>query len=121
MHHRAASPDEPDVREADFLFVDPPDLSAWSAIRPTLEPRRPGGTLLWLPVLRRRARDEGAEALEDARLAGCRVATIGWDAPGRTVGCHLVYRLGDEARAALLAAARHVARVAGWTWHGDAA
>jgi len=54
---RPADPEEAAVTEADFLFVDPPDLEAWSAIRPMLVPPRRGGTLLWLPTLG----DEGDE------------------------------------------------------------
>ena len=117
---RAADPGESDVVEADFLFVDPPDVAAWSAIRPTLEPARRGGSLLWLPTLS--AGDEPVvEAVEDARSLGYGVDEVRW-APGggRTIGCRLVHRLPPASQRNLEAAVRHVARIAGWVLRADA-
>ena len=118
---RPARPLESDVVEADFLFVDPPDLEAWGAIRPMLEPARRGGTLLWLPVLADAADVPCAQAADDACALGYARDEVRWT-PGvrRTVGCRLLHRLPHAARQDLTAAVRHVARVAGWTVHPDA-
>lgn len=121
VFHRPAEPREPAVVEADFLFVDPPDLDAWSSIRPTLEPSREGGTLLWLPVLKGDGDAPHARAVEDVRALGYGVEDVRWTPRGgRTVGCRLVHRLPHGAGRALEAAVRHVARVAGWLAHPDA-
>jgi 23S rRNA A2030 N6-methylase RlmJ len=117
IHHRPAAPDEPDVRDADFLFVDPPTLETWTEILPALSPARRGGTLVWLPVLRARDPYEGAayvDALAQAREIGCAVDRVTWDAPGRTVGCDLLHRLPEAAARELGEAVRHVARVGDW-------
>ena len=111
---RPADPAEAAIVEADFLFIDPPDLAPWPAIHPMLERERPGGTLLWLPVLS--VGDEPIrEAIEAARSLGYAVEDVRWTPRGRTtVGCRLVYRLSESAGAALAEAVAHVARIAGW-------
>lgn len=108
---RAAAAEHREVEQAHFLFIDPPDLDAWADIETMLEQRREGGTLLWLPALRG-VEDEAL--LIRMRALGYRRTTIRWPGTSTTVGCHLVYRVPETASAALEAAVRHVADVAGW-------
>lgn len=118
IFHRPATPDEPDVAAADFLFVDPPTLETWTAILPALVPRRRGGTLVWLPILREESPGDGAAyagALAEAQGAGCALERVTWDAVGKTIGCDLLHRLPEAAAQELRDAVRHVAHVAGWT------
>lgn len=116
---RPAEATEAAVVEADFLFVDPPDLTSWPAIRPMLERERPGGTLLWLPVLS--AGDEPIRAaVEASRSLGYAVEEVRWTSRGRnSVGCRLVHRLSESGGGALASAVAHVARLAGWVVHPD--
>jgi hypothetical protein len=112
---RAATAEEPDVRNTHFLFVDPPSLEAWPDIQETLRPERAAGTLLWLPVL-----EDGGGAADDAALVdawslGYARVTVRWSGPARTIGARLLHRLPPEAAAALDAAVDHVSALAGWT------
>lgn len=117
---RPADPRESDVAEADFLFVDPPDIETWPAIRPTLEPSRRGGTLVWLPISA--TGDEPIRAaVDDARALGYAMDEVRWASGGsRTIGCRLLHRVPPPARRNLEAAVRHVASVAGWVVQADA-
>ena len=105
-----ARADDPAVRGADFLFIDPPDLATGPAIRRCLEATRADSVLVWLPILRR----EGGSVSVAAGDVGHETAVVRWPPTGSTAGCRLLYRLPPRATAALEAAIAHVCAAAGW-------
>lgn len=126
------------VQQADFLFIDPPGLRSpshpeypsWNSIREFLANRpKNQSLLLWLPVKAVTSRkldgelkpikppgedDPSWSARDDAVALGCGAMRVRWSTGGRTIGCHLIHFLADDAAIALRASVEHVVGVAGW-------
>lgn len=116
---RAASVN--DVKSANFLFIDPPNVTKknWKEIHRFLQGGPP--VLLWLPVFADKSSSPSGESAlskrirEEARTdAGCNATKVMWASRGRMIGCQLIYRLGNEAARALREAVRCVADASGW-------
>jgi 23S rRNA A2030 N6-methylase RlmJ len=104
----AADPHDPAIRNANFVFIDPPDKSHWNKIRELVGCLdQDVSVLVWLPIgadttetppledsVSRRCRDEALE------LGMC-VTAIRWAKGGRMIGCQLLYRVNANARCAL--------------------
>ncbi len=100
---------DPAIQDADFVFIDPPNMDEWPKVRDLirrLEPRQ--GVLVWLPWNASKSEQYAREALE----VGMGATTVRWARGGRPAGCHLFYRLIPEARRALRDVAEEVVRVA---------
>ena len=132
IHARPALANEPDLRDADFILIDPPGLQSRSQpAYPTwddlvgLADSIPGqaGFLIWLPVNANTSGGKG-NVRECQNASNCREAALGrnwhvtkvrWSPGGRTIGCQLVYRLPPGVKHALQAAVGHVGYCAGWS------
>jgi 23S rRNA A2030 N6-methylase RlmJ len=111
--------EDPAIEDADFIFIDPPSKSDWSAIRNLLnrlEPRQ--SALVWLPI---GANTTYKPPVEDGMSNQCRsealelgmsATTIRWARGGFTIGCQLIYKLMPEAVTALREATEEVVRIA---------
>ena len=110
------------IRDADFVFIDPPDKSHWPAIRPFLtDPPENQAILVWLPVT---ANTNTTPPREDKTSERCRkeslalprfqVSKVRWALGGRVIGCQLIYRLPPVATDALRSAVDCVVRAADW-------
>jgi len=122
IFQRPATADEPDVQNANFVFIDPPDKSHWAVIRQILinAPAKQA-ILVWLPVAANTNTTPPSEdrSSEDCRneslsLPGVRVSKVRWALGGRTIGCQLVYRLNESASNALRAAVDCIVLAADW-------
>lgn len=125
LYTRPAQPKERCVRNADFLFVDPPGASM---LRRKGYPHWPKLTeffdddnkqiAVWLPVIFRKKKDKYIEDTkpqrDDVLGRGFCVTVVRWKTGIRTVGCQLFYRLPAKAEDALKAAVEHVVETASW-------
>ncbi len=112
--HGSAAPKDPEVRNADFVFIDPPDnkRATWKAIKSFLDTSSKQALLVWLPV-KLGTTDPNMGKLEDAKSARWRkealelelkVVQVGWRNYGNGMGgCQLIYRLSQGASDALQA------------------
>ncbi len=120
---KPASPNQKEVRSADFLLTDPPDgeKQTWDLICQFLANDNPA-VLIWLPVNANAAKkppieDKQSELSRTAALRlGCDVTKVRWYRGGRMIGCQLIYRLPAEARTALRRAVEHVASILDWEY-----
>jgi len=115
----AADPDDSTIRNANFVFIDPPDKSHWNKIRELVGCLDQSvSVLVWLPLgadttqtppledsVSRRCRDEALE------LDMC-ATTIRWAKGGRMIGCQLLYRVNASARCALRKAVEEIVHFA---------
>jgi len=111
--------DHPSIKNADFVFIDPPDKGDWTAIRDLVssaEPRQ--STLIWLPIGANTAETPPAEdgvshkCRDEALRLGMRATTIRWAKGGHILGCQLIYRLIPGAVTALREVSQEVVRIA---------
>lgn len=122
-----AIPDDPDVKNADFVFIDPPGIGkgkeclGWECVLPfLLSEKKSQAVLLWLAInadTTRKPPGEGRQSREsrnDAIERGYAITKIRWATGGRTIGCQLIYRVPEKAAKALRDAVSHVVSVAGW-------
>jgi hypothetical protein len=114
-----ADPHDPAIRNANFVFIDPPDKSHWNKIRQLVGCLDQGvSVLVWLPIgadttetppaediVSRRCRDEALEL-------GMRASTIRWAKGGRMIGCQLLYRVSVAAGNALMKVVEEIVEVA---------
>ena len=118
---KPASPNQKEVRSADFLLIDPPDgtKQTWGLICQFLANRN-RAVLIWLPVnanTRKKPPDEHKQSessRNSARGLDCHVTKVRWRLGGRMIGCQSIYRLPAEAKIALRRAVEHVASILGW-------
>ena len=54
------------------------------------------------------------QARNDAIRLGCRAIRIRWARGGRTIGCHLIYRVSAELESAVQAAVEKAVEIAQW-------
>jgi hypothetical protein len=121
IHARAATVEESDVRTANFLLIDPPNVTRknWNEIRPFLQAGGApqircvgrGSVLLWLPV------SDGTGSLAPDRISeaseiNCKTTKVIWARGFGMVGCLLIYRLSDAASKALRDAVDAVVSIA---------
>lgn len=107
IYTRTATFEECDVKAANFLLIDPPNVTErnWKEIHRFLQGGPP--VLLWLPVFadtsssppREHARSEGIR--KEATATGCKATKVVWAKGGRMIGCQLIYRLSNTASKAL--------------------
>lgn len=126
-HHifnRAATPNDTAVKNADFVFIDPPDKTHWPHICDLVRSldENNQSLLIWLPVGVNTTKTPVEEdscsgtcrkkALEDLRLG---VTKIRWNSGGRTIGCQLFYyRRNSVATKALRSAVEEIVAHAKW-------
>lgn len=128
---RPARPRERSVREADFLFIDPPgasmvrrrDYPYWARLAEFFE-NREKPTMVWLPIILRLKKGKAGQPDEiiedtkpqrdDALKQGLNATIVRWDKGIRTVGCQLFYRLPTKAQNALRAAVEQVVQIMEW-------
>jgi 23S rRNA A2030 N6-methylase RlmJ len=115
VFNRAATPNEPAINNADFVFIDPPDKSHWASIRDLLRPLdSKTSVLIWLPIGANTTEKPPAEdgmstqCRNEALQLGMGVTKIRWDRGGHTIGCQLLYRVNVEASRALRLAVKEV-------------
>jgi 23S rRNA A2030 N6-methylase RlmJ len=104
----AAIPDQSEIQEADFVFIDPPSNSHWTGIAKILQQLRSDcSAMIWLPVFADTSQRPPAEDCrsgqirEEALRLGFSVSKIVWAKGGRMIGCQLMYRINPGARIAL--------------------
>jgi 23S rRNA A2030 N6-methylase RlmJ len=121
IFQRAAQVDEPALKDADFIFIDPPDKTRWiknlELVKRLDSPPRQS-VLIWLPVgvntmCGGLPEDRQSDKCrEQALKLGMSVTKVRWAHGGRTIGCQLLYRLSSDAqgriRSAIDAVAEHV-------------
>ena len=119
---RSATPDEGQVRDANFVLIDPPNSKHyWDSIREFLK-KRAQAILLWLPVYANTTSKPPGENRQsevirnDALALGYSATKARWNEGGRTIGCELIYRLPSDAKTAVREAVEHVVKIAGWRW-----
>lgn len=122
---RPAKPQDRCVRDADFLFVDPPGASMikrkgyphWPRLTEFFEDHdKP--ILVWLPVILRRKKGKDGEPdqdiedskpqRDDALRRGFCATVVRWEAGIRTVGCQLIYRLPVNVENPIRRAVEHI-------------
>jgi len=117
----AVCPSARSVVHADFLFVDPPSAaSRWNVLLKLLQQGR--HLLAWLPVnvavvdgstrVSKLAEKQLRAAMD---LEGVRATKVLWAQGGRTIGCHLLYRISPRATAAVRQAVAEVVRLSCWS------
>ena len=99
IFNRAANPQQPEIRNADFAFFDPPSSSHWEEIKPLINALRSDcSVMVWLPI----ATDQPPEAVRGEALSrGFGVTEICWGTGEGMIGCQLLYRVNAGARAAI--------------------
>jgi len=131
IHPRPAVANDDAIRNAGFVFVDPPSATM---TRKRGKPFWPDliGLLhddhqcfaVWLPVDVRIVRGEDGEPdqeientkpqRDDALVKGLGVTVVRWRGGIRNVGCQLFYRLPDDAKDAVRSAIDHIVDVMKW-------
>jgi len=123
VFHRAARPDEPEVTEADFLFIDPPGLA--SEAQPELptfgdlfefcDAAKQAYQMFWLPVTCGQSIESDLEQLFEQNF---QVSVVVWGAEyatGTTQGCLIAYRSMDvEGQLRIRAALDEMHDLTGW-------
>jgi 23S rRNA A2030 N6-methylase RlmJ len=103
IHHRAATIKDPEIFDADFLFIDPPGLFSEhetsypklnELIRFTTLPRQ-GQVLFWLPLTHSIQADTAS--IQSLVENGFDITRTVWARNASTPGCVLAYKLGDSA------------------------
>ena len=125
LYTRPARPKDRCVRDANFLFVDPPGASMkrrkgyphWPKLAEFFEGQdKP--ILVWLPVNFQGKKDLYIEDTkpqrDDALGRGFCATVVRWKTGVRTVGCQLLYRLPFNVENALKAAVDHIAEIFDW-------
>ncbi|MGA3043583.1 MAG: hypothetical protein ABSF54_22640 [Bryobacteraceae bacterium] len=112
-------PDDPAIKNADFIFIDPPDKKDWPLISDLLLRLQPQqSTLIWLPIGANTTETPPAEdsashkCRDEALRLGMRATAIRWAKGGHVIGCQLIYRLVPEAVTAVREATEEVVRIA---------
>ena len=110
------------VRDADFVFFDPPDKAKnWKSVRRFLsrKSRRNSRPLVWLAIGADTTATPPNEDAESVRIRetvlampGFGVTKVRWASGGRTIGCQLVYHLVPAAVGALTKAVDCIVEVA---------
>jgi hypothetical protein len=122
VYSRAARPNDHDVVEADFLFIDPWGLGEWSAIKKFVG-LPAGNILIWLPVSADKDGYESEKSRDvraDAKSLDLDVTVVRWDRnriPCNRVmlGCQLAHRFARKGTTrALDVAARDIADAFCW-------
>jgi len=128
VFRRPASPNEPAIKRADFVFIDPPDKSHWASIRELLGyvDAKKQSILIWLPIGPNTAQcppaEDGlseqcrTEALKELKLS---VSKIRWKSGGRTIGCQLLYSVNAKAKEALREVVEEVVKTARWKFRPE--
>lgn len=125
--HAGVDANSRSIREADFLFVDPPGIASpakpffpeWPLLLRLLAQGR--HMLAWLPVnvtvVRRVAKvsSRSEDQLQEVRdLKGTAVTRVLWAHGGRTIGCYLVYRTTPKAVDAIQQGVMEVVSLCKW-------
>lgn len=118
VHHRAATINDSEIFDADFLFIDPPGLfSEQNTSYPKLEeliqftalPKQ-GQVLFWLPLTRSIQADKASVQLLVEH--GFDITRAVWASDVTTPGCILAYKLSDDAIKKLRLAVKEIYTIA---------
>lgn len=120
IYHRAATIDDSQILDADFLFIDPPGLlSEHNTSFPILDdliqfttiPRQ-GQVLFWLPLTRSSQADTAT--IQSLVEHGFDITRTVWARNVGTPGCVLAYRLRDSVKQRLRLAVEEIYSIAGF-------
>jgi 23S rRNA A2030 N6-methylase RlmJ len=119
VHCHSAEVSEPELREADFLFLDPPDMKHCKSCMAIVKAWKKD-FLLWLPVFFNDNQSCGKGIIrvrKDAGKLGCHTTFVQWNNTKRKMnGCELVYGFDDSnAVDKLRNAVNGVVSVLGWS------
>ena len=120
INHRAATIKDPEIFEADFLFIDPPGLSSeHERSYPELEELiqfttlcRRAQVLFWLPLTHSAQADR--TSIQSLIKQGFDITRTVWARNSKTPGCILAYRLNDSALQRLRFAVEEIYNIAGF-------
>lgn len=119
IFNAAVRPGQTELKDADFVFIDPPNNSHWAKITKILQ-QLPltCSAMVWLPVFgaltsKQLAEDRGSGRIrEEALQLGFDVSKIVWTRGVRMIGCQLLYRVNPQARIALRKAVDGIVAIA---------
>jgi hypothetical protein len=127
VFHEAVSAQAVEAEQLDFLLVDPPGVASprnrenpdWSELLALIGLGQ--HMLAWLPVNagvvkgHARVSRPAEQQLQAARnLPRTEVSRVRWAQGGRTIGCHLIYRVPPSVSRAIRRAVEEVCRIFGW-------
>lgn len=120
IHHRAAKVTDPEIFDADFLFIDPPGLfsekyPSYPKLKKLIQftelPNK-SKVLFWLPLTRSIQADKASVQL--LLKHGFDITRVVWSSDMSTPGCILAYRLSGAAIKRLRRSVEEIYTIAGF-------
>lgn len=128
IYNYAAKYNDKEIKEADFIFIDPPGLYSKSK-RDYPKPEdilkfdnqlNKQGLLIWLPITISTISSPPVESnstsdcIKSFRENGLQITKVRWQVGGRVVGCFMAYRLNKDVTDSLRAAIDDVVSITDW-------